>query len=106
MNIMAGEIGKWMVGDRQVGGFRGWTAIIYKDPPLRSIVRASGFWMLEEVDTLKMVAFFYGEEGEGLKLVRKREAIVNLPANYELDKLILESVEMTFEEAFDWRELE
>lgn len=101
---MIGEIGKWMINGKQVGGFRNWTAIVELTPPIHSKVIASGFWMLNKINTDKVIASFYYEEGDGLKLVCEREAIIHLPEDYPLDKLIIKPVEMTFEEDFDWRD--
>lgn len=101
---MAGEIGKWVIDGKQVGGFRGWTAIVELTPPVHSKVIASGFWMLEKINTDKVMAsFYYQEEENSLMLICEREAIIHLPEDYPLDKLVIEPVEMTFEEDFDWR---
>lgn len=105
MRQMAGEIGKWVVDGKQVGGFRGWTVFVQTVPPIRSRVIAAAFWVLEEINTDKVVASFYREDGDSLKLICKREANIKLPKDYELDKLIIKPVEMTFEEDFDWREI-
>ena len=104
MKPMAGEIGKWVVDGKQVGGFRGWTAFVQPEPPARSRIIASGFWMLEKINTNKVIASFYFEGAVGLKLIHERESIIHLPEDYPLDKLVLMPVEMTFEEEFDWRE--
>lgn len=104
MRMMTGEIGKLIIGDKQVGGFRGWTAIVYKEPIFHSIVVASGFWMLETINTDKVMASFYCEDDDELELVCEREAIIKLPESYPLDKLVIKPVEMTFEEDFDWRD--
>ena len=104
MKPMTGEIGKWVVDGKQVGGFRAWTARVRIQPPIKSRVIAEGFWVLEEINTDKVKASFYCENGDSLKLVSEREAILHLPENYELDKLILTPVEMTFGEDFDWRD--
>ena len=99
---MTGEIGKWVIDDKQVGGFRAWTAFVQTKPPTKSRVIASGFWMLNKINTDKVMASFYYED-DGLKLICEREAIIHLPKEYPLDKLVLMPVEMTFEEDFDWR---
>lgn len=102
MQQMTGEIGKWVIDGKQVGGFRNWTVFVHIEPPIRSRVIASGFWMLKQINTDKVTASFYYEDN-GLKLVCEREAIIHLPEDYPLDKLILTPIEMTFEEEFDWR---
>ena len=104
MKAMIGEIGKWMIGGEQVGGFRNWTVRVRTQPPIKSRVIASGFWMLNKINTDKVLAFFYCEDNGGLNEVCKREAIIHLPEEYPLDKLVIQSVEMTFEEEFDWRD--
>ena len=106
MQPLTGEIGKWVVDGKQVGGFRAWTVFVNYKPPARSWVIAAGFWMLSKINTSKVIASFYYEDGDSLKLAYKRDANINLPKDYELDKLIIKPVKMTFEEDFDWRELE
>lgn len=101
---LIGEIGKWIIDGKQVGGFRNWTTFVHYKPPIKSRVIASGFWMLEEIKTDKVIALFYYEEDGEYKLVCEREAIIHLPEDYLLDKLIVRPVEMTFGEDFDWRD--
>lgn len=100
--MMVGEIGKWIIDGKQVGGFRAWTAFVQIKPPIKSRVIAAGFWMFEKSNTDKVTASFYWED-DGLNLVCEREAIIHLPEDYPLDKLVIQPVEMTFEEDFDWR---
>ena len=104
MQPMTGEIGKWVIDGKQVGGFRNWTAFVQIKPPIKSWVWASGFWMLNKINTDRVIASFYYEDDDSLKLVCEREAILHLPESYPLDELVIEPVEMTFEEDFDWRE--
>ena len=101
---MTGEIGKLTLDGKQVGGFRNWTAFVQIKPPIKSWVIASGFWMLEKVNTNKLHADFYAEDNGELQLIKEGEVIVNLPLDYALDTLIVEPIEMTFEQDFDWRE--
>ena len=104
MKPMTGEIGKLILDDRQVGGIRNWTVFIQIKPPTKSRVIASGWWMFERVNTNKLTTEFYVEDVGVLRLIREKESIVNLPFEYALDILITEPLELTFEEAFDWRE--
>lgn len=106
MQPMTGEIGKWVIDGKQVGGFRNWTAFVQIVVPIKSWVIAAGFWMLEEINTDKVLASFYYEENDKLNLLCEREATIHLPKSYPLDKLVVIPVEMTFEEEFDWRELD
>lgn len=106
MKPMTGEIGKWEIDGKQVGGFRGWTVAIRTKPPIKSRVVAEVFWVLEEINTDKVIASFYREGNGTLNLICEREVIIRLPENYPLDELILSPIEMTFEEDFDWRELD
>ena len=103
MKPMIGEIGKWVIDGKQVGGFRNWTAFVQIVPPIKSWVIVSGFWMLEKINTDRVIVSFYYQEDDSLSLVCEREAIIHLPEDYPLDKLVLTPVEMTFEEEFDWR---
>jgi len=104
MKPMTGDIGKLTLDGKQVGGFRNWTVFIHLKPPIKSRVVASGWWMLEKVNTNKLVANFYAEDAGKLQLIREGEVIINLPPDYALDTLIVEPVEITFEEDFDWRD--
>ena len=104
MKPLIGEIGKWVIDGKQVGGFRNWTVFVQIKPPIKSRVIASGFWMLNKINTDRVIASFYYEDNDKLNLVCEREAIVHLPEDYPLDKLVLIPVEMTFEEDFDWRD--
>lgn len=101
---MTGEIGKLVLDDKQVGGFRNWTVFIKTAPPIKSRVIASGFWMLEKINTDKVLASFYYEDANSLILVCERETTIHLPEDYAMDELILTPVEMTFEKDFDWRD--
>ena len=103
---MTGEIGKLVLDGKLIGGLRAWTARVRTQPPIRSRVIADGFWMLETINTDKVMASFYYDNGGKLDLVCQKEAIIHLPADYPLDKLLLIPIELTFEEDFDWRELE
>jgi len=98
---MTGYIGVWLLGDKQVGGFKGWTTIITKQP-IHSKVIASGFWMLEAPADNKFLARFYNDD---MDLVLEKEAIVHLPETYLLDTFIVRRVEIDFADDFDWREL-
>lgn len=104
MQPMIGEIGKWVIDSKQVGGFRNWTTFVHIVPPIKSWVIASGFWMLNKINTDKVVASFYYEDNDKLNLICEREAIIHLPEDYPLDKLVIQPVEMTFGEDFDWRD--
>lgn len=99
MKKMTGEIGTLFLDDKQVGGFKYWTAVIN---PGRSHVIASQFWMLKKVETDKLKAKFYAEVDSGLKLIREEDAIVNLP-DCELDKTIVSPLRIDFVDSFDWR---
>ena len=103
MQEMTGEIGKWVVDGKQVGGFRNWTVFVHYKPPIKSWVIASGWWMLEKVNTNKLIASFYVEDAGKFQLIREGGVIVNLPPDYALDTLILEPMKMAFETDFDWR---
>lgn len=103
MKKMTGEWGKFSLNGEQIGGFKHWTAIIVKSP-LSSRVIASQFWMFKKVDTNRLKAEFYAEKDDDLKLIRSEDAIINLP-EYTLDKMITRPIEITFENAFDWRSL-
>ena len=104
MKPLTGEIGKLALDGKQVGGFRNWTAFVQIKPPIKSWVIASGFWMLSKTNTDKVMASFFCQDGDTLKLICKREAVVHLPETYPLDKLVIKPTEITFEEDFDWRD--
>lgn len=104
MNRMTGEIGKLILDGKQVGGFRNWTAIVELTSPVHSKVIASGYWMLEKVNTDRLIAKFYAEGAGKLQLIREEEVSINLPPDYALDTLIPEPMKMEFEHDFDWRE--
>lgn len=103
MQKMTGEIGKLILDGKQVGGIRNWTAFVQIVPPIKSWVVASGWWMLEKVDTNKLKVKFYAEGAGKLQLIREEEAIVNFPPDYALDTLITEPIEIKFGYDFDWR---
>ena len=103
MKPMIGEIGKFVLDGKQVGGFRNWTVFVQTVPPIKSWVVASGFWLLEQLPTDRVIACFYAEGQKELFLIRSEEAIIKLPDKYDLDILIIEPIEMTFEKDFDWR---
>ena len=104
MKPLTGEIGKLTLDGRQVGGIRNWTAFVQIKPPTKSWVIASGYWILEKVNTNKLQAEFYSEGAGVLNLIKEGEVIVNLPPDYALDTLIVEPLTMTFKTDFDWRE--
>ena len=101
---MTGEIGKFILDGKQVGGIRNWTVFIQIKPSIKSRVEASGWWMLEKVNTNKLHAEFYAEGAGVLDLIKEGEVIVDLPPDYALDTLIIKPLKINFETDFDWRE--
>ena len=100
MKPMTGEIGKLSLGGKQVGGFKYWTAIQNRNS-LQTVVRASKFWMLEEVESNKFDAEFYSHNPDDkLKLVYSAPVTVDLP-HYELDKMMSHVIEINLG-VFDW----
>lgn len=103
MKPLIGEIGKFVLDGKQVGGFRNWTTFVQTESPIKSWVIASGWWMLERVNTNHFEAVFYTiDEDEPFEIYRK-EAIIKLPEDYSLDKLVIQPIEITFPQDFDWR---
>jgi len=102
MKPMTGEIGKLSIGNKQVGGFKYWTAIQNRNS-LQTIVKASKFWVLEKVDTNQFQAEFYSHNpGGNLHLVYTTDVDVNLP-DCELDKMMSKTIEMNLG-TFAWND--
>ncbi len=100
MKPMTGEIGKLSIDGEQVGGFKYWTAIQNRNS-LQTLVRASKFWLLKEVNTDKFQADFYSHNPDGnLKLVYSTPVTLTLP-EYEIDKMMSSVIEMNLGK-FDW----
>jgi len=103
---MDGELGALFQEGRQVGGFFDW----HIDIPLHEMTSgqhrefvigkcramASRFWMLERPNGKAMEVRFYFHRNGALLLASINEVIVELPGEYELNKVIERRVSMTW----------
>jgi len=102
---LTGEIGKIVQDGKQVGGIRGWTVFVQTKPPIYSYVVAAGYWMTEKIASKVVTVEFYSQENGAMNLVCDKEGTLELPEEYVLDKLILETLKITFKDNFDWRKI-
>ena len=105
MKPMTGEIGTWLLGDKQVGGFKAWTVIVFTQPSPYTIIKASGYWVLETPLPSTLTSRFYALDGQFLDMFLEKESIVEIRKDSPLDTFILKPVEIKFPNNFDWRNL-
>lgn len=98
MKAMTGEIGKLSQNGEQIGGFKYWTVLKYKNPSKTKVV-AQKFWFFKNV-TGEVQAEFYSQLSNKLKLIYTRPVTFIAP-EYKLNQMTTELLLIDLGD-FDW----